>query len=185
MTATAATVGLTDYIGTWVIDSTHSRLGFETRHAVVTKVRGHFADFEGTIVVTDDVASSSAKVSAKLDSVDTGNADRDAHVKGADFFDVENTNELSFVSKSIESTGDNFVVKGDLTIKGVTQSIELAVELGGIATDPFGNVRAGFEGTGEISRKDFGLTWNVALEAGGLLVSDHIKLQLDISAIKQ
>jgi polyisoprenoid-binding protein YceI len=171
--------------GTWVIDPSHSRLGFETRHAVVTKVRGHFADFEGTIVVGADAASSSATVSAKLDSIDTGSADRDGHLKSADFFDTESTNELKFVSTGIKSAGDEFIVTGDLTIKGVTNSIDIKVEATGTATDPFGNDRAGFEGTGELSRKDFGLTWNVALETGGFLVSDNIKLQLDISAIKQ
>lgn len=176
---------LAEYAGTWAIDTSHSRLGFEARHAVVTKVRGHFADFEGTVVVGADLAASSVTVSAKLDSIDTGSADRDGHLKSADFFDVENTNDLSFVSTGITPKGDDFVVAGNLTIKGVTQPVELTVELGGIATDPFGNVRAGFEGKGEISRKDFGLTWNVALETGGLLVSDNIKLQLDISAIKQ
>ncbi len=171
--------------GTWVIDPSHSQLGFETRHAVVTKVRGHFADFDGTIVVGEDIAGSSVKVSAKLDSVNTGSADRDAHLKSADFFDVENTNDLKFESTSIKADGDDFVVTGDLTIKGVTNTIDIKVEATGTATDPYGNVRAGFEGKGELSRKDFGLTWNVALEAGGLLVSDNIKLQLDISAIKQ
>jgi polyisoprenoid-binding protein YceI len=171
--------------GTWVIDPSHSRLGFEARHAVVTKVRGHFGDFEGTIVVGNDLASSKATVSAKLDSIDTNSADRDAHLKSADFFDVENTNELKFESTSIKADGDDFVVTGNLTIKGVTNEIELEVEATGTATDPFGNLRAGFEGKGELNRKDFGLTWNVALEAGGVLVSDKIKLTIDISAIKQ
>ena len=172
--------------GTWAFDPSHSRLGFEARHAVITKVRGHFAEFEGTIVVdADNVSASSAKVSAQLASIDTGNADRDGHLKSADFFDVENNKELSFVSTSIKQSGSDFVVTGDLTIAGITKSIELALELTGTATDPFGNARAGFEGTGELSRKDFGLVWNVALETGGFLVSDNIKLQLDISAIKQ
>ena len=184
MTSTAS-VGLADYQGTWAIDASHSRLGFEARHAVVTKVRGNFADFEGTLVIAEELEASSATVSAKLDSVNTGSADRDGHLKSADFFDVENTNDMTFVTTGIAAKGSDLVVTGNLTIKGVTKAIELAVELGGIATDPFGNVRAGFEATGEISRKEFDLTWNVALEAGGLLVSDHIKLQLDISAIKQ
>ncbi|MEI6108707.1 MAG: YceI family protein [Actinomycetes bacterium] len=176
---------LSTITGTWVIDPSHSRLGFETRHAVVTKVRGHFTDFEGTIVIGADAASSSATVTAKLDSIDTGSADRDGHLKSADFFDTEATNELKFVSTEIKSAGDEFIVTGDLTIKGVTKSIDIKVEATGTATDPYGNARAGFEGTGELSRKDFGLTWNVALETGGFLVSDNVKLQLDISAIKQ
>ena len=171
--------------GTWVIDPSHSRLGFETRHAVITKVRGHFADFEGTIVIGEDTSASTVKISAKLDSIDTGSADRDGHLKSADFFDTENTNELVFESTGIKATGDTFVVTGNLTIKDVTNSIEIAVEATGTAADPFGNTRAGFEGTSELSRKDFGLTWNVALETGGFLVSDNVKLQLDISAIKQ
>ena len=171
--------------GTWVIDPSHSRLGFETRHAVITKVRGHFADFEGTIVIGEDISASTVKISAKLDSIDTGSADRDAHLKSADFFDTENTNELVFESTGIKATGDTFVVTGNLKIKDVTNSIDIAVEATGTAVDPYGNIRAGFEGTSELSRKDFGLTWNVALETGGFLVSDNIKLQLDISAIKR
>ena len=185
MTATAEATGLSQYVGTWAIDASHSRLGFEARHAVVTKVRGSFADFDGTVVVADSLEASSVTVAARLDSVQTGSADRDGHLKSADFFDVENTNEMSFTATNIAAVGDHFVVTGNLTIKGVTNQVHLTVELGGIATDPFGNVRAGFEGAGEISRKQFGLTWNVALEAGGVLVSDTIKLQLDISAIKQ
>ena len=177
---------LSAYAGTWAIDPSHSRLGFETRHAVITKVRGHFSDFEGTISVDPaNVSASTATVSAKLASIDTGNADRDGHLRSADFFDTDNNALLTFVAKSFKQAGDDFVVAGELTIKGVTQPIDLNVELTGTAVDPFGNTRAGFEGTGELSRKDFGLTWNVALEAGGFLVSDHIKLQLDISAIKQ
>lgn len=177
---------LTGYAGTWAIDPTHSRLGFEARHAVITKVRGHFADFTGTIVVDPaDVTASSASVVAQLTSIDTGNADRDGHLRSADFFDIENNPELTFTATKFTGAGDTFVVSGDLTLNGVTKSIDLAVELTGTATDPFGNVRAGFEGTGELSRKDYGLVWNVALETGGLLVSDNIKLQLDISAIKQ
>ena len=176
---------LSSIAGTWVIDPSHSRLGFETRHAVITKVRGHFADFEGTVVIGDDTAASTVNISAKLDSIDTGSADRDAHLKSADFFDTENTNELVFESTGIKATGDTFVVTGNLTIKGVTNSIDIAVDATGTAVDPFGNTRSGFEGTSELSRKDFGLTWNVALETGGFLVSDNVKLQLDISAIKQ
>ena len=176
---------LSSIAGTWVIDPSHSRLGFETRHAVITKVRGHFADFAGDIVIGEDTDASTVKITAKLDSIDTGSADRDAHLKSADFFDTENTNELVFESTGIKATGDTFVVTGNLTIKGVTNTIDIAVDATGTAVDPFGNTRVGFEGTSELSRKDFGLTWNVALETGGFLVSDNVKLQLDISAIKQ
>ena len=170
----------------WQLDTAHTEVGFEVRHMMVSKVRGRFTDVAAEIHL-DDAQPANLRVEATIGaaSVTTGAADRDGHLKSADFFDVENTNDLTFVSTGIVATGDDFVVTGNLTIKGVTQPVELAVELGGIATDPFGNVRAGFEGKGEISRKEFGLTWNVALEAGGVLVSDTIKLQLDISAIKQ
>jgi polyisoprenoid-binding protein YceI len=177
---------LTAYAGTWAIDPTHSRLGFEARHAVITKVRGHFAEFGGTVVVdASDVAATSATVTAQIASIDTGNADRDGHLRSADFFNIESNPELNFTATKFAAAGDTFVVSGDLTINGTTKNIDLNVELTGTATDPFGNVRAGFEGNGELSRKDFGLVWNVALETGGFLVSDNIKLQLDISAIKQ
>ncbi|MGB8022189.1 MAG: YceI family protein [Candidatus Nanopelagicales bacterium] len=129
-------------------------------------------------------SASTARVSVSLASVNTNSPDRDAHLRSADFFDVENNKEMTFASNAVKQDGDEFVVLGDLTIKGVTRPVEVAIEPNGVATDPFGNIRAGFEGEAEISRKDFGLTWNVALEAGGVLVSDKIKIQLDVSAIK-
>jgi polyisoprenoid-binding protein YceI len=174
------------YQGTWTIDPSHTRLGFVARHAMVTKVRGQFEEFAGTLVIdAANPTGSSANVTVQLASVNTGSPDRDAHLRGADFFDVETNKEMSFASTGVKQDGDQFVMLGDLTIKGVTRPVELELEPTGVATDPFGNVRAGFEGEAEISRKDFGLTWNVALEAGGVLVSDKIKIQLDVSAIKQ
>ena len=177
---------LTQYTGTWTIDPTHTRLGFVARHAMVTKVRGAFTDFEGSLTLDGaNPSASSISLTAQLASVDTGTADRDAHLRGADFFDVENNPTMTFTSTSVkQSDDDEFVLVGDLTIKGVTRSVEVEVELDGIVTDPFGNTRAGFEGEAEISRKDFGLTWNVPLDAGGVLVSDKIKIQLDVSATK-
>ena len=173
------------YEGTWTIDPTHTRLGFVARHAMVTKVRGQFDEFAGTLVIdAANPSASTANVTVQLASVNTGTPDRDAHLRSADFFDVENNKEMTFVSTGVKQDGDEFVMLGDLTIKGVTRPVELELEPTGVATDPFGNVRAGFEGETEISRKDFGLTWNVALEAGGVLVSDKIKIQLDVSAIK-
>jgi polyisoprenoid-binding protein YceI len=177
---------LTQYTGTWTIDPTHTRLGFVARHAMVTKVRGSFTDFEGSLTLDGaNPAASSINLTAQLTSIDTGNADRDNHVRSADFFDVENNPTMTFTSTSVKADGDDeFVLVGDLTIKGVTKSVEIEVELDGIVTDPFGNTRAGFEGEAEISRKDFGLTWNVPLDGGGVLVSDKIKIQLDVSATK-
>lgn len=175
----------TDYNGTWTIDPSHTRLGFVARHAMVTKVRGAFEDVAGTIVIDSaNPSGSTAAVAVQLASINTGAPDRDAHMRSADFFDVEVNTEMTFASTAVKDDGDEFVMIGDLTIKGVTRPIELELEPTGVATDPFGNVRAGFEGVAELSRKDFGLTWNVALEAGGVLVSDKIKIQLDVSAIK-
>jgi polyisoprenoid-binding protein YceI len=177
---------LANYTGTWTIDPSHTRLGFTARHAMVTKVRGAFTDFEGTLTLDGaDPAASSITLTAKLASIDTGSADRDAHLRSADFFDADNHPLMTFTSTSVKQTDDDeFVLVGDLTIKDVTRSVEIEVELDGIVTDPFGNVRAGFEGEAEISRKDFGLTWNVPLDGGGVLVSDKIKIQLDVSATK-
>jgi polyisoprenoid-binding protein YceI len=174
------------YAGTWTIDPVHSRLGFVARHAMVTKVRGSFDKFSGTIAIDAATpANSTAAVEVELASINTSSADRDGHLRSADFFDVANNPLMTFKSTAVKVKGDDVELTGDLTIKGVTKSIEIELEADGVATDPFGNVRAGFEGQAELSRKDFGLTWNVALETGGVLVSDKIKIVLDISLIKQ
>lgn len=177
---------LSQYTGTWTIDPTHTRLGFTARHAMVTKVRGAFTEFEGSLTLDGaNVDNSAIALTAQMVSIDTGNADRDGHVKSADFFDVENYPTMTFASTSVKQTDDDeFILAGDLTIKGVSRQVEIKVELDGIVTDPWGNTRAGFEGEAEISRKDFGLTWNVPLDGGGVLVSDKIKIQLDVSATK-
>ena len=173
------------YHGTWTIDPAHTRLGFIARHAMVTKVRGTFEDVAGTLVIdAANPSGSTAQVSVQLASVNTGSADRDAHLRSPDFFDVEVNKEMTFASTAVKQDGDEFIMVGDLTIKGVTRTIELELEPTGVVTDPFGQVRAGFEGEAELSRKEFGLTWNVALEAGGVLVSDKIKIQLDVAATK-
>ena len=175
-----------NYTGTWVLDPSHSEIGFTARHAMVTKVRGKFDEFEGTIVIDGaNPSNSSATFTAQLASFNTGNEQRDGHVKGADFFDVDNNKTLEFKSTSVKVDGDDFELVGDLTIKGATKSVKIRGEFSDIVKDPFGNSRVGFEGKTELSRKDFGLTWNVALETGGWLVSDEIKIHLDLSAIKQ
>ncbi len=176
----------TAYHGTWQIDPSHTRLGFVARHAMVTKVRGHFPATAGMLVIdADNPSGSTAQVSVEMASVSTGSPDRDAHLRSADFFDVETHPAMTFASTAVKQDGDQFVMLGDLTIRGVTRPVELAIEPTGVATDPFGNVRAGFEGSTELSRRDFGLTWNVALEAGGVLVSDKVQIQLDVAAVKQ
>jgi len=188
-TGTTRTTGsdLTQTTGTWTIDPAHTRVGFSAKHAMVTTVRGQFGDFTGSLRLDGgDPASSRADIRISAGSIDTGNADRDAHLRSGDFLDVETYPELSFTSTGVRyEGGSDFVMLGDLTIRGETRPVELAVELEGLATDPFGNERVGFTGNTTISRKDFGLVWNVALEAGGVLVSDKVKITLDVSAIEQ
>jgi len=171
--------------GTYVIDAAHSTAAFAVRHAGIAKVRGTIAITAGTITVGDDLESSA--VTAELDaaSVSTGDENRDNHLKSADFWHAEEKPVWSFESKGIASDGDDHVITGKLTINGVTNDVELPTEFAGTATDPFGNPRAGFESQIEISRKDYGLTWNAALETGGVLVGDKVKITLDVSAIKQ
>lgn len=172
--------------GEWKFDPAHTRVGFSTRHAMVTKVRGAFNDVEGTIFVdADDPTNSSVNVTIKVASIDTRNAQRDEHLRTNDFFDAPHYPDITFVSKRIDQVEENsFIVSGDLTIRGVTKEIALPMEFVGIEMDPFGNMRAGFDGSRRIDRKDFGVNWNAALDSGGVLVSDRILLEFEISAIK-
>ena len=167
--------------GTYTIDASHSRVGFSARHAMVTKVRGSFNDYTGSAVVAAGTASINIEISAA--SIDTRSADRDGHLQSPDFFDVANFPKISFKSTSVKDGGEGIVVTGDLTIKDVTKPLTIEFEYAGTAKDPFGNDRYGFEGSAEINRKDFGLTWNAALETGGILVSENIKLEFEISTI--
>ncbi|RHA44341.1 YceI family protein [Cellulomonas rhizosphaerae] len=183
MTTTTTPTELT--AGTWALDTSHTEAAFSVRHAGISKVRGSVAVTGGTLVVGDDLAASSVSVTLDPSTVTTGDANRDGHLKTGDFFDVEKFGEWTFVSTSVHHDGSDYVVVGDLTIHGVTKSVELATEFNGTAVDPFGNVRAGFEATTTISRKEFGLTYNAALEAGGVLISDKVVISLDVSAIKQ
>ena len=178
---------LTQLHGTYVLDPGHSSVGFVARHAMVTKVRGTFEEYEGKATIDgSNPAASDLTVTVKTASVNTRNADRDTHLRSADFFDVEQFPEITFVATSFDNAGAESVdVTGDLTIKGVTQSVTIPFEFSGEAQDPFGNIRIGFEGSTDVNRSDFGLTWNAALETGGLLVSDKIKLEFEVSAVKQ
>ena len=186
MTASTTATDFQALTGTYTLDTTHSRLGFVARHAMVTKVRGAFNEFDGTAVIDGaDPAKSTVSVTIQVDSVDTRNAQRDGHLRTNDFLDIENFPEIRFVSTSIEHDGGNdFQVTGDLTIKDVTKSVTLPLEFQGAAKDPFGNDRIGFEGSVVINRKDWNITWNAALETGGVLVSEKITLEFEISAIK-
>jgi len=177
---------LADLSGSYAIDPAHTRIGFVARHAMVTKVRGSFNDFEGGGVVdAADLAASTATVTIQTASIDTRNEQRDAHLRSNDFLAVEEFPQITFVSTGFTTTGaTSLELTGDLTIKGVTNSVTVPFEFEGAATDPFGNLRVGFEGAVTINRKDYGVTWNAVLETGGVLVSDKIVLEFEVSAIK-
>lgn len=186
MTAPATTVPAT-LTGDWVIDPTHSSIGFTARHAMVTKVRGTFEEFEGQAHLDADApARSTASVTIQVTSINTRQAQRDEHLRTNDFFDAPTFPEITFASTGVEVvSADTFRLTGDLTVKGTTKPVAIDFEHTGIATDVYGNVRAGFEGKTTINRSEFGVTWNAALETGGVMVSDKIVLEFDISAIKQ
>ncbi|MFI7177325.1 YceI family protein [Streptomyces spororaveus] len=173
--------------GDYVIDPAHSSIGFTVRHAMVTNVRGSFAEHEGTLHLDGaDPARSTASIDVKIASVDTGIADRDGHLRSGDFFDAETFPLMTFRSTEARQLGgDTYRITGELTIKDVTRPLSIDLEFNGSATDPYGNQRVGFEGSADILRSDWGLTWNAALETGGVVVSDKVKLTFDISAIKQ
>jgi polyisoprenoid-binding protein YceI len=177
---------LAELTGDYTIDPAHSSIGFVARHAMVTKVRGNFDEFDGHIHVdAENPSQSSAKVTIKAASIDTRNADRDAHLRSNDFFAMDEYPEIVFESTSAEKVDDStYRVAGDLTIKGVTRPISVDFEFTGSATDPFGNKRVGFEGSVQVNRKDWGVNWNAPLELGGVLVSEKVTLEFDLSAIK-
>ncbi|MBL1086604.1 YceI family protein [Streptomyces actinomycinicus] len=187
-TATPAAAGpdLTALSGDYTIDPSHTTIGFVARHAMVTNVKGNFQDFTGTLHLDGaDAAKSTAEIDVRMASIDTGNADRDGHLKSADFFKIDEFPAMTFRSTKAEALGgDDYRITGDLSLLGVTRPLTIHLEFNGAAKDPFGNDRVGFEGKAEILRSEWGLTWNAALETGGVLISDKIKLVFDISAIK-
>ncbi|MEU5662348.1 YceI family protein [Streptomyces longwoodensis] len=184
--ATAVNPDLAALTGDYTIDPAHSTIGFVARHAMVTNVKGKFTDFTGALHLDGtDPARSTATLDVRMDSIDTGSADRDGHLKSADFFKIEEFPTMSFRSTGAEALGgDDYRITGELSLLGVTKPLTIDLEFNGAAKDPFGNERVGFEGKAEILRSDWGLTWNAALETGGVLVSDKIKLTFDISAIR-
>ena len=173
--------------GTYAIDPSHSTIGFSARHAMITKVRGSFGDYAGSGVFdAENPANSSINLTLQVASVTTGNGDRDGHLLSPDFFDLATYPTITFVSTGVATKGgDDYAVTGDLTIKDITKSIDLDLEITGTAKDPYGNERLGLEGSTTISRKDWGITFNAVLEAGGVLISDKVTLTFDVSAIKQ
>ena len=172
--------------GTYVLDPGHTRIGFVARHLMVTKVRGSFREFEGSITIGDDTTASTAQATIKTASIDTGTPDRDTHLVSGDFLEVEKFPTISFANaKVVSQKGTDFKVTGDLTIKDVTREVTLDVELDGVAKDPWGNEKLAVTARTEIDREDFGMTWNVALETGGVLVSKKVVIEIEAQAARQ
>lgn len=170
----------------WTLDPTHSELQFKVKHLMITTVTGSLKSLTASLTSeSDDFENAKVTFEAETASIDTGNKDRDNHLKSGDFFDAEKFPAISFSSTSLTQDGDDYTLKGDLTIKGVTKPVKINVEFGGIATDPWGNTKAGFTIAGKINRTDFGLTWNAALETGGVMVSEEVKVVGELQFVKQ
>lgn len=171
--------------GTWNIDATHSIVGFSVRHMMVSKVRGRFEKFDATLTVPEDPTQASVQASIDSGSINTDNTDRDAHIRSSDFFSVEEHPQFTFRSTGLEAKGEDFVLKGDLTIKDNTHPIELALEFNGATVDPYGLDRAGFAATTQISRKEFGVDIETPMDSGGVVVGDRITIQIDAEFTRQ
>ncbi len=169
--------------GTWTLDTSHSEVGFTVRHAGISKVRGTFDDVHAVMNVAENIEGSTIEATVKTDSFNSKDSNRDAHVKGPDFFDIAQFPEMTFSSTGLSGDDETYVLSGDLTIRGVTKPVEFTTEFNGVAVDPFGATRAGFSGQTIISRKDFGLTYNAALEAGGVLIGDKVTISLDAAFV--
>ena len=182
--STSSTEAIPGYIaGSWTIDPVHSEVGFFVRHMMVSKVRGKFTRFEGKIITGAVVTDSSVTATVELTSIDTGNSDRDNHIRSADFFDVESNKTMTFTSTSLAADGADYTLVGDLTLKGITKPVTFQLEVGGFGPDPFGGTRCGFTATTTINRSDFGVDFNAVMEAGGVVVGDKITVQLEIEAV--
>ena len=170
----------------WSIDPTHSSVGFKVKHMMFTNVKGIFEKYDATIISDEeDFINASIEFSADIDSINTNNADRDKHLKSADFFDAEKNPKLTFKASSFTKTGDDYEIAGDLSMNGVTKFVKFPAEFSGLMTDPWGNTKAGLNISGKINRKDWGLNWNSALETGGVLVSEEVKLEIELQLAKQ
>jgi polyisoprenoid-binding protein YceI len=170
--------------GVWNVDPSHSIVGFTARHLMITKVRGRFTTFSGTVTIAESPLDSQLEATVDLGSVTTGDQQRDGHLKSADFFDVDKHPTMTFTSTGIKQDGGDYVLTGDLTVAGTTRSVDFELSFDGVQKDPWGGTRAGFTAETEISRKDWELTWNVALETGGVLVGDKVKIELDVELVK-
>jgi polyisoprenoid-binding protein YceI len=184
MTATQPTVEIPGYVvGTWDIDPTHSTVGFSVRHMMVSKVRGYFRDFTGEIVTAQDPARSTVTAQIAMDSIDTRQEQRDAHIRSADFFDVDTHPHMTFRSTAVQADGADWTVEGELSIKGVTRPVVLDLELNGFGPDAYGGTRAGFSAKTEINRNDFGVDIKMPMDGGGVVVGDKITVELEIEAV--
>ncbi len=170
--------------GTWTIDPTHTTIAFVARHMMLSKVRGTFGDFTADVTIGDDPLESVVTAEVQMASIDTGNTDRDAHLRNNDFFAIDEFPTMSLRSTDVQRDGDDYVLHTELTVRGVTRPVDFALEFGGIGQDPWGNTRAGFEASATINRKDFGIEWNTALETGGVLVGDKIQIELDVQIVQ-
>jgi polyisoprenoid-binding protein YceI len=185
LTTAATETGIPGYeAATWTIDPVHSEVGFSVRHMMVSKVRGKFNSFSGQLVTADDPTKSSVTAEIDLASINTGQEQRDAHIRSADFFEVETYPTMTYKSTGIRVEDGEYILDGDLTLKGVTRSVPLRLELQGFGPDAYGGYRAGFTATGEISRSEFNVSFNAPLQNGGVVVSDKVQLQLEIEAVK-
>jgi len=184
MTQTVSNTTIAGYrTGTWQIDPVHSDVSFTVRHMMVSKVRGHFTDFEATIVTADVPADSTVTASIKLDSIDTRNEQRDGHIRSADFFDIAEHPTMTYRSTSLVANGDSWTLQGELSLHGVTKSVPLNLQLNGFTADPYGGQRAGFSATAEINRRDFGIDISLPMDGGGVVVGDKISITLEIEAV--
>ena len=171
--------------GTWTVDASHSTVGFTVRHLMVSKVRGHFGAFEGSVQIAENPLESTLEATVDTTTISTNDDKRDEHLRSGDFFDTATYPTMTLRSTGVEQRGNEFVLHADLTIKAVTRQVEFGLEFDGVEPDPWGGTRAGFSATAEISRKDFGLEWNVALETGGVVVGDKVKIQIDAELVRQ
>ncbi len=185
VTTTSTEINIPGYeAATWNIDPVHSEVGFSARHMMVSKVRGRFTAFSGQLVTADDPTASSVTAEIDLSSINTGNEQRDEHIKSADFFEVETYPTMTYKSTGIRVEDGEYVLDGELTLKGVTRSVPLHLELNGFGQDPYGGYRAGFTATGELNRSEFNVSFNAPMANGGVVVSDKIALHLEIEAVK-
>ena len=183
MTSTTA-IQIPGYVvGAWDIDASHSTVGFSVRHMMVSKVRGYFREFSGEIITAEDPAQSSVTATIDLSSIDTRQEQRDAHIRSADFFDVDNHPQMTFRSTAVRTDGADWLVDGDLTIKGKTRPVTLALELNGFGPDAYGGTRAGFSARTEINRNEFGVDIKMPMDGGGVVVGDKISVELEIEAV--